>query len=60
MGLLSYSNQNFKKGDTVKIKYMGIVGIIVDIDSTLYSVSYLNENDKEIIEAFSISDLEKC
>lgn len=57
MGLFSNNNGTFQRGDRVIIKYMGIEGIIVDIDKTLYSVSYLDENEKEVIEAFNEDDL---
>lgn len=59
MGLFSNNNGTFKRGDRVTIRYMGISGIIVDIDGTLYSVSYINENDREVVEAFNESDLVK-
>lgn len=59
MGLFN-NNETFRRGDKVKIKYMGIEGIIVDVDGSLYSVSYINEKDKEVIEAFNESDLQKC
>lgn len=59
MGLSSNNNGTFKRGDRVKIKYMGIEGYIVSIDDSLYSVLYIDENDKEVIEAFNESDLVK-
>ena len=59
MGLFSNNNGTFKRGDRVAIKYMGVSGIIVDIDNTLYLVSYIDENDREVVEAFNESDLIK-
>ncbi len=49
----------FRRGDKVRIKYMDITGYVVDIDGNLYLVSYLNENDREVIEAFTNDQLEK-
>lgn len=53
------NDEELRRGDKVLIKYMGVNGIIIDIDSSLYSVSYMAENDKEVIEAFSKNDLIK-
>jgi len=49
----------FRRGDKVLIKYMGIDGIIIDIDGNLYSVSYMTENEEEIVEDFYKDDLMK-
>jgi len=60
MGLFSNNVSGLRKGDKVKIKYMGVEGIIVDIDNSIYSVSYMTESDREVIEGFTSNELEKC
>lgn len=53
------NDEDLRRGDKVLIKYMGIDGIIVDIDGGLYSVSYMAENEEEIVEDFYKDDLMK-
>ena len=58
---MEYSdNDEIKKGDKVIIKYMEQDAIVVETSGNTCMVSYINENDKEIVETFNIVDLKKC
>ncbi len=54
------NNQDFKVGDQVKVVYAGIEGVIVSVNSNICMVSYMTEDDKEVIENYDKSDLRKC
>lgn len=58
MGLFSSSsNDNFKIGDRVRVKYRGQEGYIIDKHGSLYMVSI---NNGQIVDSYEASDLEKC
>ena len=58
MGLFSSSsNDNFKIGDRVRVKYRGQEGYIIDKNGSLYMVSI---NNGQIVDSYEASDLEKC
>lgn len=58
MGLFSSSsNDNFKIGDRVRVKYRGQEGYIIDKNGSLYMVSI---NNGKIVDSYEASDLEKC
>ena len=50
----------FSVGNRVKVKYAGIEGIIVEVNSNTCMISYQNEQDKEIIETYNIADIQKA
>ena len=54
------NNQDFNVGDQVEVIYAGIEGVVVSVDSNTCMVSYITENDKEIVETYDKSDLRKC
>ena len=54
------NNQDFKVGDQVKVVYAGIEGVVVSVASNTCMVSYITEDDKEIVETYDKSDLRKC
>ena len=53
-------NNEIKIGERVRVKYAGIEGIVVSVDSKQVMISYQNEQDREIVETYSIEDVEKC
>lgn len=65
MGLLSFllggssnnSNDGFRIGDRVRVKYRGQEGYIIDKNGNLYMVSI---NNGQIVDSYFASDLEKC
>ncbi|MBP3620080.1 MAG: hypothetical protein J6J24_05445 [Clostridia bacterium] len=58
MGLFSSSSDdNFKIGDRVRVKYRGQEGYIIDKNGSLYMVSI---NNGQIVDSYEASDLEKC
>ncbi len=50
------SNNKFKKGDKVRVKYRGQEGHIIDKNGSLYMVSI---NNGQIVDSYSESDIEK-
>ena len=56
-GSSSGSDDNFKIGDKVRVKYRGQEGYIIDKNGSLYMVSI---NNGQIVDSYSASDLEKC
>ena len=52
--------EDIKVGDRVEVIYAGIEGVVVSVDSNTCMVSYITENDKEIVETYDKSDLRKC
>lgn len=65
MGLLDFllggssnnSDDKFKIGDRVRVKYRGQEGYIISKEGNLYMVSI---NNGQIVDSYSASDLEKC
>lgn len=58
MGLFSSSsNDEFKVGDKVRVKYRGQEGYIIDKNGDLYMVSL---KDGQYVDSYNASDLEKC
>lgn len=65
MGLLDFllggssnnSEDKFKIGDRVSVKYRGQEGYIIDKNGSLYTVSI---NNGQIVDSYSASDLEIC
>ena len=57
MGLFSSSsNDEFKVGDKVRVKYRGQEGYIIDKNGDLYMVSL---KDGQYVDSYNASDLEK-
>ena len=54
------NDEDFKVGDQVKVIYAEIEGVVVNVDSNICMISYITEDDKEIIETYDKSDLRKC
>ena len=54
------NSEDIKVGDRVEVLYAGIEGIVVSVSSNTCMVSYMTENDKEIVETYNKSDLRKC
>ena len=54
------NDEDFKVGDQVKVIYAEIEGVVVNVDSNTCMISYITEDDKEIIETYDKSDLRKC
>ena len=54
------NDKDFKVGDQVKVIYAEIEGVVVNVDSNTCMISYITEDDKEIIETYDKSDLRKC
>ncbi len=54
------NNENFDVGDRVEVIYAEIEGVVVSVDSNTCMISYMTEDDKEIIETYDKSDLRKC
>ena len=59
MNFFNTNNQKFNKGDKVIIKYMELVGEIIEIYNNTYSVLYTTADEREIIEDFNSNDLRK-
>lgn len=58
MGLFSSSSDdNFKIGDKVRVKYRGQEGYIIDKNGSLYMVSL---NDGQYVDSYTADQLEKC
>ena len=65
MGLLGFllggssnnSEDKFKIGDRVRVKYRGQEGYIIDKNGSLYMVSI---NNGQIVDSYEASDLEIC
>lgn len=61
MGLFSNNNDtNIQRGDRVQVGYAGIEGIVVSVNGNQVTISYQNEQDREIVETYNIEDVEKC
>ena len=54
------NDEDFKVGDQVKVIYAEIEGVVVSVDSNTCMISYMTEDDKEVIETYDKSDLRKC
>lgn len=59
MGLFSSLNKEISRGDRVKVNYAGIEGVVVSIEGDEVIISYITEDDREVIEIYSISDVRK-
>ena len=53
----SNTNDKFKIGDRVRIKYRGQEGYIMDKNGDLYMVSI---NNGQVVDSYSADELEKC
>ena len=59
MGLFNSLNQEIFRGDRVKVNYAGIEGVVVSVEGDEVMISYMTEDDREVIETYSISDVRK-
>ena len=59
MGLFSSLNKEISRGDRVKVNYAGIEGAVVSVEGDEVMISYMTEDDREVIETYSISDVRK-
>lgn len=61
MGLFSFgSNNEFSRGDRVRVNYAGIEGTVVEVSENSVMISYMDESDNEIVDTYNISDVSKC
>lgn len=59
MGWFNDSNGEISRGDNVKVDYAGIEGVVVSVDGDEVMISYMTEDDREVVETYNISDVRK-
>lgn len=57
IGLFSISDNEFRVGDKVRVKYRAQEGYIIDKNGDLYMVSI---NDGQYVDSYSAEELESC
>ena len=62
MGLFTSNNNDntIQRGDRVRVRYAGIEGIVVIVNGRQIMISYLDEQEQEVVETYDIDDIEKC